>query len=201
MVAHHPSQINQKSSFLLPKKIKCHIQLLKHLLDKTFLSQHFLVANLMLKMAKGLMKTRYPKHLDLVPIRQVLFRLVRQLRLHHLVHTKLEFDVPTKVGARYTSHACCRPNQSIAVLIQVVRFLLAHFEPHLRLPLQVVLLSQTTVSKVLAQQWCRNASSAQPHEYMVVFQKQLDPSLLILQPRQLEQQSDPFHQTQCQCHP
>ena len=83
----------------------------------------------------------------------------------------------------------------------MVRFLLDRFELRLQLPLQVVQLLRTIALKVLAQLLCRNVSSDQPHECMAVFQKQLDPSLLTLQLRQLEHQNDPCHRIQYQCHP
>ena len=80
------------------------------------------------------MRTMYLIHQDLVRILRVLFLLDPKLILHHLVHTKQEFDVPTTIGEKYTSRAYCRPNRNNEVLILLVQSLLVLRELHLLQP-------------------------------------------------------------------
>ena len=87
------------------------------MLDKTLQDRRFFLANQKLKMPIALKRTMYLKHLDLAYSQPELSLPDQQLRLHYLAHTKLEFDVPTTTDAKYTSRACCRPNQNNVVLI------------------------------------------------------------------------------------
>ena len=150
----------------------------------------------MLKMPTVQMRTKYPKHLDPESNLLVQPHRARQLLLHHLGHTKLEFDVPTKVGERYTSRACCLPTQSNEVRALLVQSLLHHCELHLRRLLQVVQPLQTIAWKVVVQQSYRSESNGLLRECKDAFQKLNAPSLLAWQQLQRGLRSDPFHQIQ-----
>ena len=80
------------------------------------------------------MRTRYLKHLDLASNQQVQLHQDQQPLFHHLVHTKLECDVPTKVGERYTNRACYLPTRSNEVKGILVRSLLHRCELHQLMP-------------------------------------------------------------------
>ena len=147
------------------------------------------------------MRTKYLKHLDPDSNHLVQLHQGQQLLLHHLVHTKLEFDVPTKVGERYTSRAYCLPTQSNEVRALLVQSLLRHCELHLRKLLQVVQPLQTIAWKVVVQQLYRSENNGLLREYKDAFQKLDAPSLLTLQQLQRALQSDPFHQIQFRCLP
>ena len=147
------------------------------------------------------MRTKYLEHLDLESNLLVQLHQGQQLLLHHLVHTKLECDVPTKVGERCTSRACCLPIQSNEVRALLVQFLLHRCEQRQQMLWQVVQPSQTIVLKVVVQQLYRSENNGQLREYKDAFQKLRDPSLLTLQQLQRGHQSDPFHQIQFRCRP
>ena len=147
------------------------------------------------------MRTRYLKHLGLGSSQLVQLHQDRQLLLHHLVHTKLEFDVPTKVGARYTSRAYYRPIRSNEVRALLVQSLLHHFELHRPKLLQVGQPLQTIVWKAVVQQLYRNENNGQLREYRGASPRPSDPSLLTSQQLQRALQNDPSRQILSRCQP
>ena len=194
MVACHPLQTIPSTSCVLPRRIKCHNQLLVQMLDKTSLKIGFVLANLMLRMAKAQKRTRYLIHLDLAHSQQVVAHLVRKQLLHHLVHRKLEFDVPTKVVWRYTNHACYLPTRNILVTSRLVQSLPCHFAQHHQLLLQVVLLLQTIVLKVLVQLLSHIFGNDQLREHKDASLQLRDLASLTLQQLLYEHRIDPCHQ-------
>ena len=152
-------------------------------------------------MARAQMRTRYLIHLDLAHNHRVLSHQHQELRLRHWGHTKLECDVPTKVGARYTNHACCRPIQNNVAQALLVRSLLDHRALHLQPLLQVVQLSQTIAAINVVQQLLYNESNVPRSVCMAASLQQLDLSDATLQLRQRGLRSDPCHQIVCRCPP
>ena len=77
----------------------------------------------MLRKAKVQTKTKYPEHLHLAlilhPAHNALLRLGEHLAhfqqqiSHHLGHTMLGFDAPTKVGVKYTKVGYSPSNQNM----------------------------------------------------------------------------------------
>ena len=163
--------------------------------------QQIFLANQRWKMPTDLMRTKYLKHLDPESNLQVHFHLDQQLELLHLVHTKQEFGVPTKVGERYTNRACYLPTRNIEVQALLVQSLLHRCAQHQRMLWQEVQLLQTIALKDVVQQLYRNVSNVQLREYMDAFQQQRDPFLLVLQQQQRGHRSDPCHRIQFQCQP
>ena len=106
-------QRDPESPFEQPRKRECHSQLLTLMLDRTFPYPRNFPANPKLKMAIDLKKTKYLEHLDLEYNLLVVSHLDHRQQLHHLVHRKLEFGVPTTIGERCTNHACYPPTQNI----------------------------------------------------------------------------------------
>jgi len=155
----------------------------------------------MLKMAKALKRTKYQEHLHLEPNLLAQFHLDQQLLLHHLGHTKLEFDVPTKVVWKYTNHAFHQPTQSSEVPFQLVKSLLCHFELHRQLPLQVVQLSQTIAKISVVQQLFGNANSGRRYASMGASPNQAVHLCEVLLLPRVVHQSGPFHQTWYWCLP
>ena len=151
----------------------------------------------MWKMPIAQMRTKYLEHQNLVHSQQVRFRQARQQPFHHLGHTKLECDVPTRVGVKYTSRACCRPNQSSVVLTLQAQSLPRRYEPHLLMLLQGVQPLRTIALINVVQPLYRNVNSDQLREYKDVSQQRCDLILLAWQQRQHERRSDPCRRTQC----
>ena len=147
------------------------------------------------------MRTRYLEHLDPASNQQVLFHLDQQLVLHHLVHTKLEFCDPTTTDEKYTSRACCRPNQNNVEQVLLVQSLLHHYERHLQMPLPLVQPLQTTALINVVQRLYRNENNAQLRACMDAFLQQLVPFLSALQQRLHAHRNDPCHQTRCLSQP
>ena len=177
MVQRHPSQRCSSSSFARPRRTKCHNQLREHLLGKTLQDLRSFQAIPLLKKPTVRMRTMYLKHRGLASNLPAHFHLAQQLLLHHLVHTKLEFDVPTTTDERYTSHACCRPIQNNVAQVLLVQFLLHHFELHQLMLLQGAQLLQTTALKVEALPLFHNVNNVQLREYTDASQIQRGPSL------------------------
>ena len=146
-------------------------------------------------------RTRYLEHQNLARNQLAQFRQGQQQPFHHLGHTKLESDDPTKVGERCTSRACYLPSQSSVALTLQVQSLLHRCEPHLLMLLQEVPLLQTTALISAVQLLCRNVNSDQLREYMDASRQQCDRVPLISPRLQYEQRSDPCHRIQCRCLP
>ena len=147
------------------------------------------------------MRTRYLEHLGLVSNLQVRFHQDQQLVLHHLVHTKQEFGDPTTTDGKYTSRACCRPNQNNVVQVLQVQSLLRHFAQHLLMPLPLVRPLQTTALINAVQQLYRNENNVQLRACKDAFLQRLVPFLSAWQLRLRAHQSDPCHQTRCPSQP
>ena len=110
-------------------------------------------------MPTDLMRTRCRAHQDLAPNHPARFRRARQLRLHHLVHTKQGCGDPTTTGERYTSHACYLPTRSNEVQELQAQSLQFHCVQHLPMPLPLVQPLQTTALIDVVQQLYRNVSN------------------------------------------
>ena len=67
------------------------------------------------------MRTKCLGHRDLGYNQRALFHQDQLQLLRHWVHTRLEFDGPTRAGARYTNHLNYRPNQSNEVQVLLVQ--------------------------------------------------------------------------------
>ncbi|CAB4941933.1 unannotated protein [freshwater metagenome] len=152
-------------------------------------------------MARAQKRTRYLIHLDLAHNHRVLSHLHQELRLRRWGHTKLECDVPTRVGARCTNRACCRPIQNNVAQALLVQSLLDHRALHLQRLLQVVQLSQTIAAINVVQQLLCTVSNVQRSECMAASLQQLDPSDATLQLQQRALRSDPCHRIVCRCPP
>ena len=201
MVACHPLQTNQRSSFWLPRRRGCRSRLLKLNLDRTSSSHRCYLANLVLRTAKVQMRTRYPIRLHLESNLLAHSHLARQLLLHRLARTKQGFDGPTKVGERCTNRACHLPIQSNVAPSQSEKSLLCRFEPHLLLLWQVVRLLQTTEVINVVRQLFDNVNNGQRYENMVASPSQVGRLYGALLLPHVLLQSDPFHRTLCRCLP
>ena len=171
------------------------------MLDKTLQGLQIFLATQMLKMPIGQMRTRYLEHQDLVSNQQVRSHQDQQLELHHLVHTKLEFCDPTTTDEKYTSRACCRPNQNNVVQVLLVQSLLHRCAPRLLKPLPLVQPLQTTALINVVQRLYRNENNAQQRACMDAFRQLRAPFPLALQQQLYAHRNDPCHQTRCLSQP
>ena len=198
MEQRHPSQRVQASSCALPRRTRCHNQLQERWWDKTSLHRQIRLANLKWRMARGQRRTRYRAHRNLGCIQRAVSHQGRRQQLLHSVRNTPECDVPTRVGARYTSHAYCRSSRSNEETSLLAQSLRDHHGLHRQQPLQVAQLLRTTAWRDVVQLLCRNESSDQRREYMDVFRQRCGLTCEVLQLLLCALQNDPCHQSEFQ---